>query len=167
MMRLCFSFLCVLVLSSYAVAYDPKDPNGNITVKWDVISWTSDGYVALVTINNFQKFRQIKNLGWTLGWSWAKKEIIWDMLGAQNKETVLGGVIAAWGQSVFEVIVGEAGTSNKTVRLPKNFTLLAPGPGYICGPTKIVSSSIFLSHDRRHKAQAYMTWDVTCKYSQG
>ncbi|KAK2422159.1 protein COBRA [Trifolium repens] len=66
MMRLCFSFLCVLGLSSYAVAYGPldqKDPNGNITIKWDVISWTEDGYVATVKINNFQKFRQIKNPG--------------------------------------------------------------------------------------------------------
>jgi hypothetical protein len=28
------------------VAYDPLDPNGNITIKWDVISWTPDGYVV-------------------------------------------------------------------------------------------------------------------------
>jgi hypothetical protein len=29
-----------------SVAYDPLDPNGNITIKWDVISWTPDGYVV-------------------------------------------------------------------------------------------------------------------------
>jgi hypothetical protein len=28
------------------VAYDPLDPNGNITMKWDVMSWTPDGYVV-------------------------------------------------------------------------------------------------------------------------
>ncbi|KAJ8486562.1 hypothetical protein OPV22_019047 [Ensete ventricosum] len=33
---------------STAVAYDPLDPTGNITIKWDVISWTADGYVAVV-----------------------------------------------------------------------------------------------------------------------
>lgn len=33
----------VLVL---AEAYDPLDPNGNLTIKWDVISWTPDGYVV-------------------------------------------------------------------------------------------------------------------------
>ena len=29
-----------------ADAYDPLDPNGNITIKWDVMSWTGDGYVV-------------------------------------------------------------------------------------------------------------------------
>jgi hypothetical protein len=28
------------------VAYDPLDPNGNITIKWDIMSWTPDGYVV-------------------------------------------------------------------------------------------------------------------------
>lgn len=27
-------------------AYDALDPNGNITIKWDVINWTPDGYVV-------------------------------------------------------------------------------------------------------------------------
>ncbi|KAF3547681.1 hypothetical protein DY000_02001592 [Brassica cretica] len=26
-------------------AYDALDPTGNITIKWDIISWTADGYV--------------------------------------------------------------------------------------------------------------------------
>lgn len=29
-----------------ADAYDPLDPNGNITIKWDVMQWTADGYVV-------------------------------------------------------------------------------------------------------------------------
>lgn len=29
-------------------AYDPLDPSGNITIKWDIISWTPDGYVVSV-----------------------------------------------------------------------------------------------------------------------
>jgi hypothetical protein len=29
-----------------AEAYDSLDPNGNITVKWDVMHWTPDGYVV-------------------------------------------------------------------------------------------------------------------------
>lgn len=29
-----------------ADAYDALDPNGNITIKWDVMSWTPDGYVV-------------------------------------------------------------------------------------------------------------------------
>ncbi|CAO2820922.1 unnamed protein product [Amaranthus hypochondriacus] len=28
-------------------AYDALDPNGNITIKWDVINWTPDGYVPI------------------------------------------------------------------------------------------------------------------------
>lgn len=34
-----------------AGAYDPLDPNGNITIKWDVIQWTADGYVVSERVN--------------------------------------------------------------------------------------------------------------------
>jgi hypothetical protein len=36
---------CFLVIA----AYDPLDPNGNITIKWDVVSWTPDGYVVSIS----------------------------------------------------------------------------------------------------------------------
>lgn len=151
---------------------------------------------ATVTMNNFQMYRHVMTPGWTLGWTWAKKEVIWSMNGAQTTEqgdcskfkgniphcckkspTVVdllpgvpynqqftncckGGVLAAWGQdptasvSAFQVSVGLAGTSNKTVKLPKNFTLLGPGPGYTCGRAKIVPPTNFLTSDRRRKTQA-------------
>ncbi|KAL3614415.1 COBRA-like protein 4 [Castilleja foliolosa] len=198
----------LLLIFSQAESYDPLDPFGNITIKWDVVSWTPDGYVAVVTMNNFQMYRHIMSPGWTLTWGWAKKEVIWSMVGAQTTEqgdcskfkgnvphcckrnpTVVdllpgvpynqqiancckGGVVGSWGQdpsaavSSFQVSVGLAGTSNKTVKLPKNFTLLGPGPGYTCGPAKIVPSTVFLTSDRRRKTQAAMTWNVTCTYSQ-
>lgn len=38
---------------------------------------------AAVTIINNQMYRHIKSPGWTLGWTWAKKEVIWSMVGAQ------------------------------------------------------------------------------------
>lgn len=71
-----------------------------------------------------------------------------------------GGVINSWAQdpatsaSSFQVSVGQAGTTNKTVRLPKNFTLKAPGPGYTCGVAKIVKPSRFISQDGRRTTQA-------------
>ncbi|WVZ66638.1 hypothetical protein U9M48_015828 [Paspalum notatum var. saurae] len=193
---------------SVAAAYDPLDPNGNITIKWDIMSWTPDGYVAVVTINNFQMYRQIMEPGWTVGWTWAKREVIWSMVGAQATEQgdcsrfkaniphcckrtpavvdllpgvpynqqiancCRGGALAAYGQdpgaavAAFQVSVGQAGTTNRTVKVPKNFTLLGPGPGYTCGPGKIVPSTVFLTPDRRRKTQALMTWNVTCTYSQ-
>ena len=149
-----------------------------------------------MTINNFQLFRHFMSPGWSLGWTWAKKEIIWTMLGAQATEQgdcskfkiniphsckrnpkvvdllpdtpynqqyancCKGGVLASWGQdpsasiAAFQISVGLSGTSNKTLKLPKNFTLLGPGPGYTCGPAKVVPSSHFLSPDGRRKAQA-------------
>nr|CAB3458554.1 unnamed protein product [Digitaria exilis] len=200
--------LALAAALSVAVAYDPLDPNGNITIKWDIMSWTPDGYVAVVTINNFQMYRQIMAPGWTVGWTWAKKEVIWSMVGAQATEQgdcsrfkgniphsckrtpavvdllpgvpynqqiancCRGGVISAYGQdpgaavAAFQVSVGQAGTTNRTVKVPKNFTLLGPGPGYTCGPAKIVPSTVFLTPDRRRKTQALMTWNVTCTYSQ-
>lgn len=163
---------------------------------------------AVVTLHNFQLFRHIMNPGWTLGWTWAKKEVIWSMVGAQTTEqgdcskfkgnvphcckkipTVVdllpgvpynqqftncckGGVVAAWGQdpsasiSSFQVSVGQAGTSNKTVKLPKNFTLLAPGPGYTCGPAKIVPSTNFLTPDKRRKTQALSKFSLDTSTSR-
>ncbi|KAK9021303.1 hypothetical protein V6N11_011301 [Hibiscus sabdariffa] len=197
-----------LVVLPGAVAYDPLDPTGNITIKWDTVSWTADGYVAAVTMSNFQMYRSIVSAGWTLGWQWAKKEVIWSMVGAQiteqgdcskfkgnvphccmRKPVVVdllpgvpynqqfsncckAGVVSAWGQdptnsvSAFQVSVGLAGTSNKTVKLPTNFTLLGPGTGYTCGPAKVVPSTVYLTPDHRRKTQALMTWNVTCTYSQ-
>ncbi|GAU14028.1 hypothetical protein TSUD_168530 [Trifolium subterraneum] len=172
-MRFFISAICVLVLFSYAgVAYDHNlDPNANITIKWDVIQWTPDGYV----------FRQIAKPGWKLNWTWTNKEVIWNILGAQTIEQggcsrfkgnkpvfckkipvvvdrlpgvpinqqvancCRGGVVAALGQSAFQITVGEAGNTVKTVRLPQNFTLLAPGAGYTCGATRIVPSTIFIT----------------------
>ncbi|XVE56777.1 hypothetical protein DITRI_Ditri04bG0038100 [Diplodiscus trichospermus] len=37
----------------------------------------------MVTISNLQLYRQIMSPGWTLGWTWAKKEVIWSMVGAR------------------------------------------------------------------------------------
>ncbi|KAF8010091.1 hypothetical protein BT93_J0908 [Corymbia citriodora subsp. variegata] len=31
------AFLFVFVF--HAAAYDPLDPNGNVTIKWDIMSW--------------------------------------------------------------------------------------------------------------------------------
>lgn len=149
-----------------------------------------------MTLFNFQLYRNIMNPGWTLGWTWAKKEIIWAMMGAQateqgncakfklkiphsckrNPQVVdllpgapfnmqftnccRGGVLTSWGQnpsgavSSFQIGVGLSGTSNKTVKLPKNFKLLGPGPGYSCGPAKVVPSTAILTDDRRRKMQA-------------
>ncbi|TVU11762.1 hypothetical protein EJB05_45364, partial [Eragrostis curvula] len=73
--------LCLL-----ADAYDSLDPTGNITIKWDVRQWTPDGYVAVVAMYNYQQFRHISEPGWQLGWTWAKKEVIWSMVGAQATE---------------------------------------------------------------------------------
>jgi len=50
--------------------------------------------------------------------------------------------------------------------LPRNFTLRAPGPGYTCGPAKIVRPTQFITTDKRRVTQALMTWNVTCTYSQ-
>lgn len=151
----------------------------------------------MVTILNFQKYRHIEAPGWKLGWTWAKNEIIWSMLGGQTTEqgnclkfkgdniphcckkdpTVVdllpetpynlrttnccrGGVLGSRIQdhvnavSSFQITVGLAGTTNKTVKPPKNFILKTPGPGYTCGPTSLVKPSKFLTPDGRRFTQA-------------
>lgn len=152
-------------------------------------------------MTNFQMYRHIMSPGWTIGWTWAKKEIIWSMMGAQATDqgdcskfrsniphcckrnpTVVdllpgvpynqqiancckGGVVSSWGQdpstavSSFQLSVGLSGNTNKTVRLPKNFTLLGPGRGYTCSQAIIVQPTIFLSSDGRRKTQAMSKFD--------
>lgn len=198
----CFSF-------TSTDAYDPFDPYGNITIKTDVLSSTPDGYVAVVTIYNFQQHRRIEAPGWNLGWTWSEKEVIWSMVGGetmvsekcvrfnssntpqsctkhprfvdlspstpQNQQIAdccKGGVLSAWGEdaanavSSFQITVGAAGTTNRTVRMPKNYTFFAPGPGgYTCGPAKIVRQTKLITPDGRRLYRAMMTWNVTCTYS--
>ncbi|XP_074299720.1 protein COBRA isoform X2 [Silene latifolia] len=188
-------------------AYGRSNPNGNITSKWDVVQWTPDGYVAVVTIYNFQHNRRIQAPGWRLGWTWAKKEVIWNVVGAKatrqgdcsrfkrniphscsKNPTIIdlkpdapynqrianccrGGVLSSWfgyrphSVSAFQISVGNAGTTNRTVRMPKKFTFDAPGAVYTCGPSKIIRPTIFITADRRRMTQALMTWNVTCLYS--
>ncbi|KAK3028642.1 hypothetical protein RJ639_037822, partial [Escallonia herrerae] len=62
--------------------YDPLDPNGNITVTFDILRWTDDGYVARVTIQNYFLYRHVDKPGWKLGWTWARNEVILSMSGA-------------------------------------------------------------------------------------
>lgn len=40
------SFITHFSLNFSAEAYDALDPTGNITIKWDIMSWTPDGYVV-------------------------------------------------------------------------------------------------------------------------
>ena len=147
-------------------------------------------------MNNFQRYRHISAPGWSLGWNWAKDEVIWDMVGGKaieqgdcskfkgtiphcckkhprvvdllrgtpNNQQIAnccrGGVLSSWEQdpinavSAFQVSVGRAGTTKKTVKLPNNFTLKAPGPGYTCGPAKIVKPTRLIIPDKRRVTQA-------------
>ncbi|KAE8698644.1 COBRA-like protein 1 [Hibiscus syriacus] len=82
-----FIFLCFLFSSiSPSFGYDPLDPYGNITLKWDLLtSDTASNYVR-VSMLNFQKYRHIEQPGWKLGWDWKGDEAIWNMLGAEATE---------------------------------------------------------------------------------
>lgn len=162
---------------------------------------------ATVTIFNWQQYRHISSPGWTLGWAWAKKEIIWNMVGAQatsqgdcsqyhtdplphccapkpyivdllpgvpyNQQVsncCRGGVISSLAQdpqtalSAFQITVGNSGSTNTTVVLPKNFTLQTPGPGYTCGPATKVPPSQFLDADKRRVTQAFSKFISPCDW---
>ena len=76
------------------------------------------------------------------------------LIAAKGEYSVLGCKIPHNTASSFQLSVGAAGTSNKTVRAPKNFTLKAPGPGYTCGPARVVRPSKFITADKRRVTQA-------------
>ncbi|XAR56326.1 hypothetical protein NMG60_11036769 [Bertholletia excelsa] len=80
-----FSFALVACLSP-THGYDPLDPNGNITIKWDVMQINDDTQDVRVSIVNYQLFRHIELPGWRLSWTWPGNEVIWDVWGAEATE---------------------------------------------------------------------------------
>ncbi|VVB17550.1 unnamed protein product [Arabis nemorensis] len=195
-----FFVLLLVSFSCFTSSEALTSNNGNITIKWDLMNWTPDGYVAVVTAYNYQKQRSITRPGWKMSWKWTKKEIIWSMVGAQtteqgdcsmfkgniphscvHKPTVVdllpgtpynqqiancckGGVLKSGLESAFQLSVGSAGTSVKTARMPVNFMFTAPKQQYICGPTKNVRPTRFITADKRRMTSALMTWNVTCVF---
>nr|XP_010919369.1 COBRA-like protein 7 [Elaeis guineensis] len=82
-----FLALCFLVpLLCLSDAYDPMDPNGNITIKWDINSIEDATYNVIVSIYNYQLYRHVESPGWRLSWTWPKDEVIWDLRGAEATE---------------------------------------------------------------------------------
>ena len=57
-------------------------------------------------------------------------------------------------ESAFQISVGQAGTTVKTVRMPVNFMFTAPKQQYICGPTKNVRPTTFITADKRRMTRA-------------
>ncbi|KAG5056537.1 hypothetical protein JHK82_011543 [Glycine max] len=166
--------LCTTFTSTEA--HDALDPTGNITIKWDVISWTPDGYiyksflactgccynVQFSTVSPYsgswmdtrvdmgKKGRDCSRFKGNIPHCCKKDPTVVDLLpgtpyNQQIANCCSGGVLTSWAQdpqnaiSSFQLSVGLAGTTNETVKLPKKFTLKAPGP---------------------------VTWNVTCTYSQ-
>ncbi|WVZ86572.1 hypothetical protein U9M48_033331 [Paspalum notatum var. saurae] len=90
--RFAFALLLVSLCctsSRLADAYDPLDPNGNITIVWDFQSLDVKAmapYTVMVSIHNYQLYRHIEHPGWRLSWNWAGKEVIWNSVGAEATE---------------------------------------------------------------------------------
>ncbi|PON55111.1 COBRA-like protein [Parasponia andersonii] len=81
-----------------------------------------------------------------------------------------GGVLYPWAInpansfSSFEVQVGNQ-EGNAFVRAPKNLALLAPGPGYSCGPLLEVEPTVSSDIGGRRQVPVFRTWKSTCTYS--
>ncbi|KAJ1415959.1 COBRA, plant [Sesbania bispinosa] len=72
----------LITLCTLSDCYDPLDPNGNISVTFDIYQSTDNGYLARVTVQNNYLYRHVDKPGWKLGWTWANNEVIWSMNGA-------------------------------------------------------------------------------------
>ncbi|XP_030523379.1 COBRA-like protein 2 [Rhodamnia argentea] len=196
----------VLVFRSLSDCYDPMDPNGNITITFDIYKWTIDGYMARVTIQNYHQYRHVEKPGWKLGWTWARDEVIWSMSGAfatqqgncssykfqiphsckkqpmildfppeaspenRSEDCCRGGLLSSWAIdpsksfSSFEIQVGHL-EGNSTGYAPLNLTLMAPGPGYTCGPVIDTEPTVSSDIGGRREVQVFRTWKSTCTYS--
>ncbi|KAL5791133.1 hypothetical protein ACOSQ2_006021 [Xanthoceras sorbifolium] len=76
------SAMALTLLVSMCNCYDPLDPNGNITVTFDILQRRQDGYTARVTIQNYYQYRHVDKPGWKIGWTWTQDEVIMSMSGA-------------------------------------------------------------------------------------
>ncbi|KAJ9545668.1 hypothetical protein OSB04_025375 [Centaurea solstitialis] len=161
-----------MVVSLIADCYDPLDPNGNVTVVFDILQWTHDGYVARVSIENYYQYRHVDKPGWKLGFTWSNTEVIWSINGAiatqqgncssfkdeiphcciptpQIVDLTRGGLLTArainapQSSSSFSMVVGNLQV-NSPLQMPVNLTLLAPGPGYTCSPLEETEPTVFL-----------------------
>uniref|UniRef100_A0A1D1YE18 COBRA-like protein n=1 Tax=Anthurium amnicola TaxID=1678845 RepID=A0A1D1YE18_9ARAE len=201
----------VLLFNISADCYDTLDPNGNITVTFDIDKWTDDGYMARVTLHNYYLYRHVESPGWKLGWAWGRGEVIWSMAGAlatqqgncsrfpsrvpysckrspvvvdlpldapsENRSAgcCRGGILAASAidptrsLTSFELVVGNLGKDPKTgvpvARPPGNLTLMAPGPGYTCGPLEDESPTVIPVAGGQREEQVFRTWKSSCTYS--
>ncbi|XP_060963715.1 COBRA-like protein 1 [Cannabis sativa] len=199
-----------LAICSLSDCYDPMDPNGNITVTFDILQWTSNpgGYLARVTIQNYYQYRHVDKPGWNIGWTWANNEVIWSMRGAFatdmgncssfnsqiphscKKDPVIADLLLEQASpesmtagccrggtlypqtispsnsfSSFEVQVGTPEGHASSAHAPKNLILLAPGPGYTCGPLSDVNPTVSSDIGGRRRVQVFRTWKSTCTYS--
>ena len=96
-----------------------------------------------------------------------KRPVVIDLLppapqSMQVSNCCTGGVLPSFGQdadnalAAFQVTVGQADSTNTTVKLPQNFTLLTPsGPGYTCSPALQVEKSKFADADGRRFTEAF------------
>ncbi|XP_075474538.1 COBRA-like protein 3 isoform X2 [Primulina tabacum] len=146
----CVQMLLLLItICRFSDCYDPLDPNGNITITFDVLSYVPNGYVARVTIQNYYQYRHVENPGWRFGWTWAKNEVILLMSGAFAIEK---GNCSAFNQ-------------NTTGYKPLNLTLMAPGLGYTCGPLMETNPTHYSAIGGRRDEQVSRTWKSRCTYS--
>lgn len=72
-----------------------------------------------------------------------------------------GGVLKPGSESEFEISVGKAGNSVKTVRLPGNFMFTVPKQQYVCRPAKNVRPTVFMSPDTKRTASAFSEFPKT------
>ncbi|KAI7990776.1 COBRA-like protein 3 [Camellia lanceoleosa] len=166
-----FSFSLIGSLS-LTYGYDPLDPNGNITIKWDVMQMNEDTQDVRVVLFNYQMYRHIEPPGWRLSWTWQgdeqlphcceKKPVIIDLMpGASYNKQVAncckGGVLSSitHGLSLFgtafQMNVG-ASTTSTNISMPGNFTMELVG--YTCGDPVEVAPSKFIEDNGQRQIQA-------------
>ncbi|KAG5391720.1 hypothetical protein IGI04_021683 [Brassica rapa subsp. trilocularis] len=78
--------IILFTISSTSHGYDPLDPFGKITIKWDLLLSSPGHHTVQVKLENMQEYRHIDKPGWKLSWHWESKQVIWDMRGAETTE---------------------------------------------------------------------------------
>ncbi|KAE8716010.1 COBRA-like protein 5 [Hibiscus syriacus] len=132
-----------LVMLPSAVSYDPLDPTENITIKWDVVSCTMDGYVVAVTMSNFQMYRaqtteqgDCSKFKGNVPHCCMRTPIVVDLLpevayNQQFSNCCKAGIVSAWGQdpsgsvSAFQVSVGFVGELQTRRDIERDMHLIA------------------------------------------
>ncbi|KAI9117620.1 hypothetical protein K1719_011786 [Acacia pycnantha] len=165
-----WAILLVLLLTcsifTSTEAYDALDPTGNITIKWDVISWTPDGYVLSCCFNvQLSAVPSYSSSGMDIRVEVGEKG---SYLEHDGRSTTEQGDCSRFKGNIPHCCKKDPTVVDLLPGTPYNQQIANCCRGGVLNSwaqdptTSKVRPSKFFTNDKRRTTQALMTWNITC-----